>query len=237
MKAHERIIVAVDADSYESAAGLLESLDAQVGAIKLGLEFACAEGWAKARQLGEEFGLPVFMDAKLKDIPNTLAGATRALMTHRPAMFTVMADNSLLALEAVVAVRNDSESDSMIIGVTVLTSIDAATCQSIYGGMPAQKVGQFAENAKAAGFDAIVCSPRETAIVKQIGGVQIINPGVRPLWAVANDQARPTTPGEAVENGADRLVIGRPITQPPPEIGSPKAALQRIIEEVEEALA
>lgn len=242
LPAKSRIILAVDVDSVAKARALLDQVASTIGYVKFGLEFANANGWGVAHEIAADYGLQVMADAKTKDIPNTVFGAVKSLTRHNPYFMTVMADNNLAALEqAVAGAKAGAEiykvAEPKILGVTVLTSLSDDECEAIYGQSSETKVREFADRAKAAGFYGIVSSPKEAPIIKEIGGLVSICPGIRPLWAVSADQARPTTPADALKSGVDHMVIGRPITDPPTEIGSPDQAVKLIIKEIEEAQA
>lgn len=153
-----------------------------------------------------------------------------------------MADNSLAALEgAVKGVQSAMEDYQLekrpiLIGVTVLTSINDVESIELYGAPAAEKVLQFAMNAAKAGLDGLVCSAQEIALLKSNPNTKhltLITPGIRPDWAASGDQSRIMTPRMAVEAGADYLVIGRPITQPPESIGTPRNAVMKIMEELQ----
>jgi orotidine-5'-phosphate decarboxylase len=240
MQAKDRIFVAIDVDTLDEAKRLMDQCVGLISNVKVGLQLATRESWQAVIEAAHQRGFKVFCDTKFKDIPNTIEHATFALAQHKPDFFTVMADNNLEALKAARdGVDNDHvEAKPKIIGVTVLTSISPEESQQIYGADPHSKVQQFGANAVAAGFDALVCSPEEVGTFKQDPRFQntlLITPGVRPAWAASNDQARNATPTDAIKAGADMLVIGRPITQPPVEIGSTPEAIKRIIAEIEEA--
>ena len=135
------------------------------------------------------------------------------------------------------AVQNKGE--STVLAVTVLTSIDDEHCKLIYGQPAQDKVLEFALLARAVGMDGVICSPHELqylTLQPELAGFSFVTPGVRPEWAATNDQKRVMTPGEAIKAGATALVIGRPITRPPANIGSPVEAVGRITQEIEEAL-
>lgn len=244
--ARDRIFPAIDVDTLDEAKRLMDELVGLVTHVKFGLQLATRESWADGIAAAKERGFKVFCDAKFKDIPNTVEHAAYSLAYHGPGFFTVMADNSREALHAIRTGVDRAVTElklaekPKIIGVTVLTSIDPEECMQIYGGEVQTKTLQFGTNAAEAGLDAIVCSPEELSLFRpndKFKDTILITPGVRPVWASANDQSRITTPGEAIRRGADMLVIGRPITQPPKEIGSMKEAVNRILEEIEEALA
>lgn len=242
--AKDKFFVAIDVDTLDEAKKLMDSLVGLVTHVKLGLQLATRESWSAGIAVAHDRGFKVFCDAKFKDIPNTLEHAAYALSKHQPDYFTVMADNSLEALKSIrvgvdrAAGEPDQTDKPKIVGVTVLTSIGAEESQQIYGGSPKDKTLLFGTLAMQAGLDAIVCSPEEIELFrsdKTFDSTMIITPGVRPSWANTNDQQRVATPAEALKRGADMLVIGRPITQPPAEVGSVESAVKRIIEEIEQA--
>jgi orotidine-5'-phosphate decarboxylase len=209
-----RIAVALDTPDPARAAGWARALAGHVGVAKVGLELFAAAGPAGIAAVRES-GLPVFLDLKLHDIPNTVAGAVRSVSRLGVAMLTVHAAGGAAM---VAAAREAAESAGMdrpmILAVTVLTSLGAADLAAIgVEEAPASQVLRLARLAIAAGADGIVCSPLEVAPLRVALGasVPLIVPGIRPAGSRADDQARVMTPAEAVAAGADWLVIGRPI--------------------------
>jgi orotidine-5'-phosphate decarboxylase len=181
-----------------------------VGGLKLGLEFFAANGPEGVRTLSES-GLPVFLDLKLHDIPNTVGKAVAALASLAPAVLTVHAAGGRAMLEAARAAAPPS---CKVVAVTVLTSLDQADlAQAGIGSSPAEQVVRLADLTRAAGCDGIVCSGEEVAAVatRWPGGTFVI-PGLRPAGTDLGDQKRVLTPAEALDRGASLLVIGRPIT-------------------------
>ncbi len=234
-------MVAIDVDELADAKPLVTSIAESGATIKIGNQLGTFEGWAKAVELARANNLQIFCDTKFKDIPETVKKSARAIARHQPDFFTIMADNSPEALRAATegvasAMRDFSLAKRpRILGVTVLTSINEPTCQSIYGGSPQDKVVQFALAAAEAKLDGIVCSAEEAALLRthpQLDSLLIVTPGIRPAWAAAGDQSRVTTPADAVQAGADYLVIGRPITGPPNAIGTPLQAIEAIAKEL-----
>lgn len=243
MQPKDRIFVAIDVDTLDDAKRLMDELAGLVTHVKIGLQVATRASWKDVLEAAEERGFKVFCDTKFKDIPHTVEKAAYAIAHHKPAFFTVMADNNLAALKAARSGVDQAAADlglevkPKIIGVSVLTSISPEECQTIYGGDVQSKTLQFAGIAVDARLDALVCSPEEIELLRsnpKFDDVLIITPGVRPLWAASNDQSRLTTPAEAIRWGADMLVIGRPITQPPAEVSSVKEAVRLIGNEIEE---
>ncbi len=230
MNPKDRIIVALDVDSLEKAGTLVEQLSPYVGCFKVGLELITSVGAPQAVRFVKERGGEIFFDGKFDDIPNTVAAAAKAVAGLGVKMFNVHASAGKEALQAAVA----NKGRALALAVTVLTSHSDETSRLIFGSSAREKILQMAQLAAEAGMDGIVCSPQELLAVRAAGLKKIITvtPGVRPSWAAAGDQKRVMTPREAVKSGADYLVIGRPITRPPAEIGSPVQAVQKILEEI-----
>jgi orotidine-5'-phosphate decarboxylase len=226
-EAAERIIVALDVPDQSSLAGLLGVLGSRIGLAKVGLELFSALG-PRAVSLAAERGLGVFLDLKLHDIPNTVAGAVRAASALGVRLLTVHAAGGGKMIEAAAEAARQSDSSPAVIAVTVLTSLAPADLEQI--GLPKDPsvaVERLADLALGAGADGLVCSPREVGILRQrFGpGPLLITPGVRLKEASRDDQARTATPAQAVAAGADYLVIGRPITRAP----DPAAAVEAIV--------
>ena len=204
------IFVAIDTPVLERARSLAEQVRANAGGVKLGLEFFSANGPAGvASILG--LGLPVFLDLKLHDLPNTVAKAVEALGPLEPAVLTVHAAGGRAMLEAAKAAAGPA---TKVVAVTVLTSLDGEDLKSIgVQSEPREQVERLAELARSAGLDGIVCSGAEVGTAKAAwpGGFFVV-PGVRPPGSDASDQKRVVTPRQALDDGASILVIGRPIT-------------------------
>ena len=204
------IFVAIDTPDLTRAMVLASQVREHAGGLKLGLEFFMANGPAGVRELAAA-GLPVFLDLKLHDIPNTVAKAVEAVAPLKPAILTVHATGGRAMLEAAKAA---APAETKVVAVTVLTSLDAADlAETGVIGSPAEQVERLAELARDAGIDGIVCSGAEVAAVRAAwpGGFFVV-PGVRPAGAEAADQKRVVTPRRAQDDGASVLVIGRPIT-------------------------
>jgi orotidine-5'-phosphate decarboxylase len=204
------IFVAIDTPSLEQARLLAEQVRANAGGVKLGLEFFAANGPAGVASI-LELGLPVFLDLKLHDIPNTVAKAVRALAPLEPAVLTVHAAGGRAMLEAAKAAAC---AETKVVAVTVLTSLDGDDLRSIgIAGDPREQVERLAELARSAGLDGIVCSGAEVGAARAAwpDGFFVI-PGVRPPGGDVSDQKRVVTPRQALNDGASILVIGRPIT-------------------------
>jgi orotidine-5'-phosphate decarboxylase len=182
-----------------------------VGGLKLGLEFFCANGHHGVHEM-MKFGLPIFLDLKLHDIPNTVAKAVQALHLLEPAVLTVHAAGGRAMLEDAKAAAGVN---TKVVAVTVLTSLDDGDLLDIgVSGKAEDQVRRLADLAQSAGLDGIVCSGAEVAIAKAAwNDGYFVVPGVRPTGGAMGDQKRAVTPREALDRGASMLVIGRPISQ------------------------
>ena len=217
------IAVALDAPDVETAARWAQAVTPYVAVLKVGLELFCRHGPEVVAAVRGGTGAPVFLDLKLHDIPATVAGAARAVARLKPRYVTVHATGGRAMIQAAVQAAPDVH----IAAVTVLTSLSADDLHAMgVPGEPTERARHLAALAVDAGARAIVCSPQEVPAVREaVGhGVTLITPGVRPLGADAQDQARISTPEQALANGADLLVIGRPITA----AADPGAAAARI---------
>lgn len=231
----ERLLCAIDTIDLEAAVATAASLQDLVGGIKLGLEFFTAHGPAGVTAVAA-CGLPVFLDLKYFDIPNTVAGAIRGAAGLTPFMLTVHVGGGPAMLRAAMAASYRLASQNggkrpMVIGITVLTSFDEEDIESV-GMRPtlAGQVHRLAELALANSLDGVVCSAHEIADLRGSFGdeFKLVVPGIRPAWSSADDQKRIVTPAEALRLGADYLVIGRPITR----AEDPAAAARRILDEM-----
>jgi orotidine-5'-phosphate decarboxylase len=211
-----RLIVALDTADAARAVGCAAAVAPHCGLFKLGLEFFLANGAAGMRAIT---GRPIFLDLKLHDIPNTVAGAVRAVLPLGPRMLTVHAAGGAAMIAAArEAAETAGAARPMILGVTVLTSLDAADLAATgIAASPAGQVLRLARLAVAAGADGLVCSPLEVAMLRQELGssTALVVPGIRPAGSAAGDQVRVTTPEAALAAGADWIVVGRPITAAP----------------------
>jgi orotidine-5'-phosphate decarboxylase len=208
------IFVALDTPSLDAATSLAAHVAPYVGGLKLGLEFVSANGPEGVRTMVKS-GLPVFLDVKLHDIPNTVAGAMKALAPLGASLINVHASGGGAMMRAAVEAASSVHPKPMLLAVTVLTSLDAADLAAMgVSGTPLEQVVRLARLTKESGVDGVVCSPQEIAAVRAAGGPNflIVTPGVRPAGGSLDDQRRVMTPKQALEAGADLLVIGRPIT-------------------------
>ena len=233
----DRIIIALDVQTKEEGIALVSRLkDART--FKVGLELFTAEGPALFRKL-KALRKDVFLDLKLHDIPNTVAGAVRSAFKHGVQMMTIHTSGGreMMAKAAEVAreiARETGRPKPVLLGVTILTSLKGADLEEVgQGSDVASQVLRLAGLAKAAGMDGVVCSPQEIEVLRKEYGreLAIVTPGIRPVWAAAQDQKRIMTPAEAVAKGADYLVIGRPITG----ATSPNEAFLRVVEELDQS--
>ena len=205
------IAVALDAPDVETAARWAQAVTPHVAVVKVGLELFCQAGPSVVDTVRGGSGVDLFLDLKLHDIPNTVAGAARSVARLKPTYLTVHASGGADMVRAAV----EAAPDVTIAAVTVLTSISAEVLEAVgLAGPPLDAVRRLAALAVGAGARALVCSPQEVAAVRaEVGpGIILITPGVRPLGADVGDQARVATPQQALADGADLLVIGRPIT-------------------------
>lgn len=206
-----RIFVALDTPDLERAKAIAMRVHHHVGGIKLGLEFFMANGRAGVREMAE-IGLPIFLDLKFHDIPNTVAKAIMALRPLEPAILTVHAAGGRAMLEDAKAA---APTGTKVVAVTTLTSLDGNDLASIgCPDDPHDQVLRLTELAMSAGVDGVVCSGAEVKAAKTLWpkGFFVV-PGVRPANGVAGDQKRVVTPRQAIDAGASILVVGRPITQ------------------------
>jgi orotidine-5'-phosphate decarboxylase len=211
MTSRAPIAVALDAPDLNTAAQWAGQVAPHVSTLKIGLELYLRFGPEAVASVRGPRGVDVFLDLKLHDIPATVGGAARAVARCRPDLLTVHAAAGAAAVKAAV----QALPDTMIVGVTVLTSLgDRDLAEIGLGGPVSDAVLRLADLAVRAGARGLVCSPREVAAVRaEVGSeITLITPGVRPSGQAAHDQARVATPQEALLAGADLLVIGRPIT-------------------------
>jgi orotidine-5'-phosphate decarboxylase len=223
----DRLIVALDLADVAEAEAMVDRLGDGVTFYKVGLQLVFAGGIPFAERLARS-GKQIFLDVKLLDIDNTVAGAVKSIAGLGFTFVTVHAYPK--AMRAAVAARGSST--LRLLGVTVLTSMDDSDLAAAgYSGTAASLVERRAADARAAGMDGIVTSPAEAAKVRQIVGpaMAIVSPGIRPEGVESGDQKRVATPAAAIRAGADYLVVGRPITA----AGDPRQAAAGIVGEIE----
>jgi len=238
LQPHERLFVALDTPDRVRAAELARRLRGHVGGFKVGLELFSAHGPELAIEIARS--APLFLDLKFHDIPNTVAGAV-AVATRLGARFlTLHATGGVEMLRRAVeaadsAARDGAQPRPTLLAVTVLTSHSPADLEAVgLAGPPRSAVHRLARLAAEAGVDGLVCSAEEVETVRSVFGPGIlVVPGIRPIGASVSrdDQARTATPARAIELGADRLVVGRPITR----ADDPVAAARAITDEIARA--
>jgi orotidine-5'-phosphate decarboxylase len=207
------IYVGLDTPDPDHAETLGRAVAPHVGGLKLGLEFFMANGPDGIRRMGR-IGLPLFLDVKLHDIPNTVAGALKSLSALDVAIVNVHAGGGIAMMQAA---RDACRPGTKLIAVTVLTSLDEAdlSAMGVFGDPHAQ-VLRLAALTREAGLDGVVCSSHEVAALKaEWNDGLFVVPGIRPAGAATGDQKRVMTPRAALDAGAGILVIGRPITSAP----------------------
>lgn len=216
------IYVAIDTPDLDRALEICRQVRSHAGGVKLGLEFFSANGPPGVERIAE-LDLPVFLDLKLHDIPNTVAKAVHSLRHLQPAILTVHAAGGRAMLEDAKAA---APSGTRVVAVTVLTSLDTADLKSIgVSGKTEDQVARLADLARESGLDGIVCSGNEVASARrQWRDGFFVVPGVRPKGSATADQKRVVTPREAIDRGASIVVIGRPVTA----ADSPVEALRAI---------
>jgi len=230
MKAFERIYVALDTTDVDYAVDLAGKLKGLVGGMKVGKEFFTANGPQGVAKI-TDVGMPVFLDLKFHDIPNTVAGAIRASAKTGADIVNVHAQGGPEMLRQ-AALAGKEAGIPMTIAVTILTALDQDDLSAIgVNDAIEDQVVRLAKLTQDCGLQGVVCSAKEIAPIRKACGpdFKLIVPGIRPSWAASGDQKRIMTPADAVKEGADILVIGRPITQ----ADDPVVAAQKIADELE----
>jgi orotidine-5'-phosphate decarboxylase len=229
---NERLIVALDVSSQEEALQAVKDLGSSLRFVKVGMELFYSTGPGFIARL-KDLGLKVFLDLKVHDIPNTAQRAIGVLSKLGCDMLNVHCSGGLTMMQKA---QQALEGDTLLIGVTQLTSTDQQVLNDQLGipGTVEESVLNYARLAQQAGLVGVVCSPLEVEKLKQLLGASFITvtPGVRPAGGGVQDQKRVMTPGEAIAAGSDYLVVGRPVMASPDR----KGALERIIEEMEAAI-
>jgi orotidine-5'-phosphate decarboxylase len=216
---HNPIICAIDTQDANEATLLAREVMPHVGAVKLGLEFFTANGAAGVRQI-TQLGVPLFLDLKFHDIPNTVSKAIAATAGMNMFMMTVHTSGGQHMMRAAIEASDrvaqvTGKERPLVIGVTLLTSLDQDDVSMLgFRDNVQEQVLRLADLAQSAGLDGVVCSPFEIAAIRKACGAEmaLVVPGIRPEGADAGDQKRIMTPKEALARGADYLVIGRSIT-------------------------
>ena len=226
------VIVACDFDSREKVFAFLDLFREEKPFVKIGMELYYAEGPAIVREIKRR-GHKIFLDLKLHDIPNTVKKAARNAGLLGAELLTVHASGGSAMLKAAVEGVRESGSRTKMLAVTVLTSIDEETLNNELGVSKSvlDQVKSLAMLAKESGVDGVVCSPKEITAIRECCGPDflIVTPGIRPKGSAVGDQKRIKTPGEAINDGANYIVVGRPIT----EANDPAGAMEAILKEIE----
>jgi orotidine-5'-phosphate decarboxylase len=219
----DQIILALDVDTAEEALAWARRLKGRVGTCKVGLQLFLRDGPKVLRGLSEA-GMPVFLDLKFHDIPNTVAQAVKSVAIWKPRLLTLHASGGREMMEAA---REQAPKETCLLGVTVLTSLSESSVQEIgWGGGVQASVERLSALAKLAGLGGVVCSPHEAKGERERWGIgEVVTPGVRPPGADKGDQNRVMTPAEAIQAGASRIVLGRPVLQ----AKQPEALLDQIL--------
>lgn len=231
--AQGKLIVALDFPSGDKALAFVDQLEGLCRWFKVGLELYLAAGNRIVGQLKEQ-GFSVFLDLKLHDIPNTVAGAVRSVSSLGVDLLTVHASGGPAMLQAAAEAAASQPQAPRLLAVTVLTSMDAGQLSAIgVSDSPAEQALRLARAAHRAGITGLVCSPEEAARMRrELPDSVLVTPGIRPAGAEIGDQKRIATPAAALSAGADYLVVGRPITQ----AARPAAAAEAILAEMSQGL-
>jgi orotidine-5'-phosphate decarboxylase len=237
VKAKDRLILALDVPTLEEAVALIKELKDDVGMFKVGLELYAHCGTKLFEAMRAE-GVSCFFDCKFHDIPNTVARASEGLVGQGIAMFNIHATGGLQMMSDTAAATRKKAAETgqrapKIIAVTVLTSIgehELADELGYQGGVT-EFVIRLSKLAAEAGLDGVVSSAKEISAIRKACGQNfiIVTPGIRPAWSAADDQKRIVTPKQAVQDGVDYIVVGRPVTQS----NDRRGAARRIVEEME----
>jgi orotidine-5'-phosphate decarboxylase len=223
----DKIIVALDVPTTKQALALVDELRDQISFFKIGLQLYTTAGPELVRGLVSD-DLKVFLDLKLHDIPNTVAKAVQSVGKLGVQMLTIHLSGGAKMIQAAISERFG---DMLLLGVTLLTSADKQTLNEVgIIDSISEQVSRLAKLGVDAGIDGLIASPHEVKLLRRdfLEKVKIVVPGIRPRWSAAEDQKRIMTPREALEAGADYLVIGRPIIAQP----DPREAVKNILAEL-----
>ena len=234
--ADDRLIVALDVSSLEEMKSIVTSLGDSVSYYKVGMELVYAAGEQTIAFL-RDHNKSVFLDLKLHDIPNTVAHGIKSLTRLGAKLITIHSQGGKVMMEAAMNAAKEQAAElgierPKLLAITALTSFDDENWSAIGGSLPiSDHVVKLAKLAKEAGVDGVVASPLEAKLIREACGEDflIITPGIRPSFAATNDQKRIATPSSALQDGASRIVVGRPITQ----AENPQEAVRLIVEEME----
>ena len=215
------VYLALDIPDLDKSVAMVKRVRDHIGGVKLGLEFFCAHGHHGVHEI-THLGLPIFLDLKLHDIPNTVAAAMQAIHVLEPAIVTIHASGGRAMMEDAKAAAG---ANTKVVAVTLLTSLDNDDMAQIgYKGQPNEQVLRLAELAEKSGLDGIVCSGQEVgAVHSQWKKGFFVVPGLRPAGAAMGDQKRAVTPRQARDDGASVRVIGRPISRADDPVAAARA--------------
>ena len=220
------LILALDIESREEALSLLKAIGPDLKWVKIGLQMFTAQGPDWVKEIAD-LGFNVFLDLKLHDIPNTVAKTVQSLSQLPIGMLTIHSSGGVEMMRAADQVRQDLKPDLLLLGVTVLTSMDETQLRRV--GVPAtppEQVHNLASAVVESGVKGLVCSAKEldTLAPKFKDDLQFVTPGIRPVGSSADDQKRIVTPAQAAANGSNYIVVGRPVYK----ADSPREAVQAI---------
>ena len=224
------LILALDCETADEAAPLLRQLSGRLRWVKIGLQMFTAYGPDYVRRVADQ-GFNIFLDLKLHDIPNTVAKTVQSLAPLPIGMLTIHTSGGREMMEWAVTAQRQHKPDLLLLGVTVLTSMDDAALNATgVPGAAAAQVERLARLAATAGMSGLVCSPHEVAPLRAAlpAGVQLVTPGVRPADSAADEQKRVMTPADAARAGSNFIVVGRPILR----AADPAGAATRILREL-----
>ncbi|MCH8187775.1 MAG: orotidine-5'-phosphate decarboxylase [Proteobacteria bacterium] len=235
IEARKRLIVALDVPSVDEALSIIGDLDGLVSFFKVGLHLQVRPGIEGLIESLGDAGKDIFLDYKLGDIGETMRGGVAGAAARRVRLLTIQGSGDLTEEHVVAALSGKADGLPGILRVTLLTSLGEADAQNAYGKSVQELVMERARQAKAWGCDGVIASGREAKAIKRELGPEflVVTPGIRPRDAAVGDQKRVVTPGQAIEAGADYLVVGRPIVKS----ADRRAAAQAIIEEMKAAQA
>ena len=208
------IFIAIDESDIKTSTVLVEQVKPHIGGIKLGLEFFTSCGIAGCHIM-KEFGLPLFVDLKLHDINSTVTSALRGIFSLEPEYTTLHISNGSETLKSSVSLKNELQSKTNLLGVTVLTSFDDNTIEELgMGSSVKHSVEKLTSIAHESGLDGIICSPQEISSIKEAykNKLKLVVPGIRGNNNAKDDQKRTSSAKDAIKNGADVIVVGRAIT-------------------------
>ena len=229
-----RIIVALDFNSLEETQALVSRLDPSKCRLKIGKELFTKTGPDAVRRF-QDSGFEIFLDLKFHDIPNTVAKACTAAADLGVWMLNVHASGGRAMMEAAREAIDSCSKQPLLIAVTVLTSLSTEDLIEVgLNNEPREQVVKLASLAQSSGLDGVVCSAQEVSPLREAldASFKLVTPGIRPAGSAKDDQKRVVTPGQAISQGSDYIVIGRPITQSPDPLGS----LLAIHSEISESL-